>query len=279
MKNSMQGMLSLLGLTMLALGCSKAPQENLSATSTSANFGVQAKRDMNAFAMNKVVCDPMNDNGTQIIDWQQGLQATLHYRGVSHPRWYKTDDYISKGQQSEQSLFFSDLFVPTRIFTNGFATQTSQTVKNDLGENLIEYFALKFKTKVRLGPRTPKGDYEIAALADDGVVVTQTTDLAAPKTILSGDSDHPTQLVCGASAISLDSDQGQNLEIKYYQGPRQHISLTLLWRPAQGQAEPLCGRSGNSFFFNPDNKSEPTANYQLSTLAQLEQHFQFHNFR
>ena len=41
------------------------------------------------------------------------------------------------------------------------------------------------------------------------------------------------------------------LELDYYQGPRYHISLVVMWRPWNGSADdPSCGKQGNGMFFN-----------------------------
>src|SRR5690606_18921964 len=52
------------------------------------------------------------------------------------------------------------------------------------------------------------------------------------------------------------------LKLRYFQGPRHHIALQLLWRPVGGPVETHCGRQGNYLFFNPDDDSAPTSTYQ-----------------
>lgn len=219
------------------------------------------KYDLNKHPMNKVVCDPF-ETGTS-TDPLFGVKASLHYKKANQPAWSSVADYINQGQKSTRELFFSDLFVPTRLFDKGFATQSSEVVKDDNGNKLIEYFALKFETNLVLSPLDPEGDYELAMLADDGAVVRVNID-GVWKTIVNNDGTHPTKMGCATNLIPMVRGVARPIEISYYQGPRYHIAHMLMWRPSHTSMlgkDAECGKEGNNYFFDPDHGSAPMAAY------------------
>lgn len=248
--------LALAPISLLITNCTK-PNLDESVQASSTLTGQVASRDMNKYPINKLVCDPMGGPiGTNL---KNGIAAELSYRGATQPRWYSALEYLTKGTKSDKKLFFSDLFVPTRMFSEGFATQTSGVVTNDLGEKLIEYFGLNFKTELRLTGEQASGSYDIAMLADDGVTVS-TLGPDGKTTLINGDGDHSTRMSCG-SPINLSVGSGKTFEINYYQGPRYHIALTMMWRPAQAGLDPLCNQQGVSLFFDAENQSKPKQAY------------------
>lgn len=219
------------------------------------------KYNLNKFPMNKTVCDPFGGGHTS--DPKMGVKASLHYRGAGQPRWYKGQEYVDKGVTSNQSLFFNDLYVPTRYFSEGFSTQTSEKIKDDSGNLLIEYFALKFETQLVLGANDPEGDYELSVLADDGVVLKAQIN-GEWRTIINDDGDHPTRMGCSPSLISMKRDQPVPIVLTYYQGPRMNIAHVLMWRlshPSIVGKDAECGKQGNKYFFDPDNGGAPLAPY------------------
>lgn len=219
--------------------------------------------DINAYPMNKLVCDP-GGGGEDPPSPQQGIKAELYYRGSGQPRYYKAQDYIDFTTKSDANLFFSEMFVPTRMFSEGFATQTSGVLNDDAGNKLIEYFGLKMRTTIRLTSNDSEGDYEFALLSDDGSIM-KINDNGTMRTIISNDGDHPTRLGCSTDEIRMTRDTQLETEVAYYQGPRYHISNILLWRKlADGQSagsDIRCGLSGNNTWFNPDNNSVPMPEY------------------
>jgi hypothetical protein len=219
-----------------------------------------SKYDLNLHTMNKTVCDPFGGGTSQSPI--HGLQASLFYSGAGSPRLSSSQDYVDKATKSTQALFFSDLNVPTRMFSEGFATQSSAVVKDDMGSKLIEYFGLKFETVLRLNSDQAEGDYELAVLADDGAVVKAQIN-GQWRTIVNNDGDHSTKMGCGLSVLNLSKDSAIPLEITYYQGPRFHIANVLMWRKsaASGQ-DPQCGKAGNEYFFDPAHASAPLQPYK-----------------
>jgi hypothetical protein len=133
------------------------------------------------------------------------------------------------------------------------------------GQVLIEYFALEMKSQLTLSPSDPEGNYELAVLSDDGTVITIDQGNNQIMTI-NNDGEHPTRMGCATNLLNMKHGATYPIEIKYYQGPRYEIALTLMWRHVSGNSVPnesLCGATGNYEFWDPDNTpSTPTANYQ-----------------
>ncbi|GIL16674.1 MAG: hypothetical protein BroJett040_04250 [Oligoflexia bacterium] len=250
----------LLMVLMVLTGCQKNEGGKTELTTEIAQATDRVKTrsafDVNLYAMNKTVCDPFIEQTA--ISYENGIKGSLYYRTSSMPRYYKASDYVEKTQKSAQSIFLTDLNVPTRMFTNGFSTQSTGVVKDDAGNILIEYFGMKFETIIRLSSDQPEGDYEFASLSDDGFVMKALID-GVWQTIINNDGDHPTRMGCASQSIHLTRDKEVPVEITYYQGPRYHIANVLMWRKANDASslgkDPQCGKSGNNYFFDPNKNS------------------------
>lgn len=216
--------------------------------------GLQSSKfDMNKHSLHKTVCDPWG--GQTPGSPEKGILGTLFYQGAGAPRLSSAQDYVSQATKSNQTLFFTDLNVPTRMFHEGFSTQSSQVVKDDSGNKLIEFFGLKFETVLRLKPDQAEGSYELSVLADDGVVVKAKIG-DRWETIINNDGDHPTKMGCALSEIHLTRDSAIPLEVTYYQGPRYHIANVLMWRKSMEIGNDVqCNQVGNEHFFDPNNNS------------------------
>lgn len=255
MKN-VYGVLLSLSLILLAAGCSKKVEEV--ASSTLSVF------DVNMYALNKLVCDPFDGGTSNPSDpnFGRGLKASLYYLRDDQPRYQHAEDYINNGMKADQFLFFKQLNVPTRTFDNGFPTESGSLVKRDDGATLYEYFALRMSSVLHLGPNDEEGTYEVAILSDDGAIWRLRGSDGNYQTIVDNDGDHPTKLGCSTYELTMTKDTQKLMQFDYYQGPRYHISVIPIWRkkvPGQA-AESLCGKSGNSYFFN-ENTSAPLQPY------------------
>lgn len=216
--------------------------------------------DVNKYQINKLVCDPMGEQGNPGAN--DGLIAELFYLNDSHPRYKNVQEYIDNGVASSQKLFFTDLNVPTRLFDTGFPTEAGNMIQDDSGNDLIEYFALRFKSTLKLSPDDEEGDYELALLSDDGTVMKIIDVDGVAQVVVDNDHNHPTKMGCG-DIVHFDHDTSYDVVIDYYQGPRYHISIIPMWRKvgSQTQAEKECGQKGNSRYFDFNNNSAPKDNY------------------
>lgn len=224
--------------------------------------------DVNKYAVNKTVCNPMGNGGSN-TEPTEGLEATLYYLSADQPRYTDVESMINNGHQSDKNLFFSQLYIPTRLFTEGFPLQSGGTIADDAGNELIEYFALRFTGVLHLGPNEAEGDYQLGMLSDDGSIWSLSSSETGTdySIVLNNDGTHPTQMGCGP-IVHMTQNTRLAMKIDYYQGPRYHIALVPMWRRVNSSTpnDPLCGQNGNSLFFDYNNNSapEPAFNQLLS---------------
>lgn len=252
--------LSVCGLLLLTAACAKVGYDE-SRTEEDVAYRISSF-DVNKYPLNKLICNPMGGEES-LID--NGLKASLYYLSANQPRYSKVADYMKFGKPSEQFLFFTNVNVPTRLFDKGFPSQTGAMVKDDAGQNLIEYFALQMRSHLKLDPsKDSEGFYQLALLSDDGATLYQTDGDNSSKLLVDNDGLHPTRLGCGTRAVELKKGQFLPIELNYYQGPRMHIANVMMWRRVGSATEPLdasCGLTGNETFFDYNNNSKPQKAY------------------
>jgi len=233
------------------MGCARGPDsnQNLSAAETEHI----SRLDVNLYPSNKLVCDPWDS--TPDPRSNAGLKAELFYLLPSQPRYTKVGDMIANGKKSDRSLFFQSLNVPTRSFTNGFVNDLGEAMKDDAGQTLIEYFALRFKSVIRLAPDQEEGLYEFAVLSDDGSILRFRGDDGVWKANIDNDGEHPTRMGCASEPLLFKRDTERLMEMEYYQGPRRHIANILMMRkaPADLAKDPSCGHASNEDWFDYDH--------------------------
>lgn len=220
-----------------------------------------SKLDVNLYPVTKTVCDPMGGGGDPRSN--AGLKADLYWLNGTVAAPTSTADLIARGTKSDRTLFFTRLYTPTRLFDVGFNNDLGEPIKDDAGNKLIERFALRFKSVLRLAPDQQDGLYEFAILSDDGAVLRLRDVDGVYKPVVNNDGDHPTRMGCGSPLIQMDHDTEKMMQLDYYQGPRYHISLMFLMRKVTPNADgsfardPSCGFTGNTDWFDPDHGSVP----------------------
>lgn len=219
--------------------------------------------DMNKYPVTKTICDPFGDSPDSRSN--QGLKAELWWLANGTAAQKSVTKVIANGVKSDRNLFFSQLNVPTRMFDLGFASETGQPVKSDTGDTLIENFALRFKSILRLAPDQKAGLYEFAVLSDDGAVLNLRDQDGVYRVNVNNDGDHPTRLGCGSAAVQMGPETEIPMSLEYYQGPRYHISLVVLMREVASEADvgkdQACGVTGNETWFDPKKESKPLKAY------------------
>lgn len=203
---------------------------------------------------------------------EQGVRGALYYLDSTQPHYNRVADYFTYGTFAQGIdsltglstnivLYFNQIFVPTRPFDRGFTTQSGHTLQTVEGNTLYEYFAIRHEGRLQLGSK-PEGLYQFAILSDDGSVLSM--DFGSGfQTIVNNDGNHPTRFGCATASVQMQSADQIPFILDYYQGPRYHIALILMWRPwSISAADPFCGVQGNSFYFNSTtNPPTPSANY------------------
>ncbi len=244
-------LLSIMVLVLPLTACIETSEDSTSESKVS-------KYNVNSFSMNKLVCDPFQDTEPTA---QGGLKAKIYtMAGGETPN--NLDAFYNSGVMSDKDLFFSEVNVPTRIFSLGFPTETGEMVKADNGTDLVEWFALRMESTLKLGPNDEEGTYELALLADDGARLSIKDENGNYVIAVNNDGLHPTRMGCG-DVITMTADTKLSVQMDYFQGPRWHISVIPMWRKvsAETAAEPRCGQLGNNLFFDYNNNSEPQPAY------------------
>lgn len=200
------------------------------------------------------ICDPFDPSN--IISSTSGLKGSIHYLDGASPQYSRSTDVINHGKKVDADLFLNRVFVPTRIFSAGFATEDGQSIKDSNGALLDEWFALNLNSRLQLGPGESAGDYQLAVLSDDGSTLSLQNSQGVFEPLVQNEGTHTTQLACSSKVVSMTSTTRLPMNLTYFQGPRHHISLIIMWRKVPAGANPNalsdaeCGKSGNEYFFN-----------------------------
>jgi hypothetical protein len=239
-------------LSILSLGASQmacVPGQN-----SGVGFEAGTKLEINP-PVDPIVCDPFDDDGPSYR--QNGLSGQFYYLTPEMPRYERVSEYISLGKKVDRvTLFLSRLFVPTRAFDLGFTTQNGATLKNDAGEDIYEYFGIEMTSTLMLSTMDQHiGDYQLALLSDDGATLeVQSTPGAPFEMLVDNDGTHPTRFKVSQRPVRFDGSTRLPMKLRYYQGPRFHVSMTLMWRPwpqnPSDVVDPLDGHASNSDFFD-----------------------------
>jgi hypothetical protein len=199
------------------------------------------------------VCDPFG-SGNPAAGSNYGLIANLWYVPPGARTYDNVADYQANGTRLDATLYFNQLNVPTRAFDRGFQTQNGTILTTPAGDTLYEYFSLRFESEIRLTDHDQPGRYQFAVLADDGAVLYVNDDGMGYRALVDNDGTHPTRLGCATEGIDMDYETFLPIALDYYQGPRYHIALMVLWRKLpdgnQSYNDVACGLEGNERFFD-----------------------------
>ena len=255
--------LSLVGVFLLS-GCLNEGSGSEDATQVVADPGTVAPPPLTS--PERTVCDPFN-SGASAQD--RGLVGNLLYLTDDQPRYSKINDYLDNATPIQSTLYFDRIFVPTRAFDLGFYTQAGELVLNNNDEPIYEYFALRLESQLTLAANEQPGWYQLAILSDDGAVLSEKNADGSLTTIVDNDGNTPTRMGCAVESIYMDYGTKKDIVLSYFQGPRYHIALTVMWRPLPVGDDPAalvsdieCGRRGNSRYFDSTKvPSEPTSTF------------------
>lgn len=202
---------------------------------------------------NNAVCNPFGNANHPGAGYAHGVVGSLKYLTNEMPRYGDVGSYIENGVPVDASIYFGKIDIPTRPFDRGFITLEGETLLNDQGNTLYEYFSLRLESMLRLQDASAPKKYQFGLLADDGA------NLLADfgngyEVVINNDGTHPSKFMCSTTPVELDFARGLPIRIDYYQGPRYHIALVLVWRewsddPTFNPNDPLCGKQGNGHFF------------------------------
>lgn len=211
---------------------------------------------------NQLVCDP-NDAKNQ-IDSALGLKGKIYSVTKNASSLTSSEQYLSQGTDLGVEMYLSSVNVPERLFGEGFVAADGSALTDNNGNRLVEYFALAFESSLKLTSSDSEGEYQLAILSDDG----STMRIDDGKTVLiDNEGAHSTRMGCATKTVTLTRGSRIPFTLSYFQGPRSHIALTLMWRklPAKvsDRTESLCGVASNNYFWNQNNSSAKQPYYDL----------------
>lgn len=224
-----------------------------------------------------MICDPFSPGADSTCDG--GMTGEIYYLDAAHQTTFKNlsnknvNYFYDNGIRVDALLNLSQLFVSTRDFTGGFPTTTGQIVKDNNGNDLVEYFAFRLESVLKLDPTVDlPGYYQLATISDDGSVIATKNagSTTYDKVLINNDGDHSTKMGCSTQAIYVDDTTRLPLLIKYYQGPRTEIAMTLIWRKVDAINSALdtsCGYASVTDYFGPMPYNNFTTAYRFGQLT------------
>jgi hypothetical protein len=251
LKDSMKNLVLTLGLSTLGLtlsGCNPAEFKMYDDHSA----GVVAQGTPVA------VCDAFNANN--IVSPVSGLKCSLYFLKDTDARVSSSTDLVRTGTRVNADLFMNNVNVPTRIFSTGFATDSGDAVVNENGDTLVEWFALSVKSNIRLGPNDAAGEYQLAMISDDGSTVSTQNASGVMTPVVENENAHATKMACATTTLTMTAQTRLPMSLTYFQGPREHIALIMMWRKVRDSnsatlQESECGAEGNDYFFDAGTAS------------------------
>jgi hypothetical protein len=225
-----------------------------------------------------VVCDPLGpSNGTGTA--QNGLISHLYYTPAGGATYGDVESYIQNDPEAPADIFFNQLNVPTRSFSEGFSTQNGTVlIDPETGNTLYEWFALHFESQIKLGSLDSPGRYQFAVLSDDGAIMWLNQGSSPETPFINNDGETPSRLACASTGINFDANTLIPMKLDYFQGPRYNIALMLLWREipevAAGATDDpanlydvACGQAGNDTYFLWENPPDVPTPLWIGMLA------------
>ncbi|MBX3019524.1 MAG: hypothetical protein KF767_16675 [Bdellovibrionaceae bacterium] len=191
-----------------------------------------------------VICDPFGST----TNTKAGIAAKLAY--YDGPDAYghikNVEDVWTKGTKVEDTvILFGQISVPTRSFDQGFEIGGGKKLTNSRGEDLIEWFSLEYNAEIKLDDGDSTGLYQFATLSDDGSILMLDSGSGFQK-VVDNDGHTPTRMKCGGT-VQMSRASRIPMKLKYFQGPRTEIAVTLLWRKVGSGNDYGCDVASNWF--------------------------------
>ena len=208
------------------------------------------------------------------------LIATLSYFPNGSPYGNSTtlEDFKTSATPVSATIYFTDVDVPSEYFTQGFVNGKGETLMTPSGTILDSWFALDFKSSIKLGPNNPPGNYEFAMLSDDGSILSIDSGQGLTP-IVSADHVQSSTFTCSSVTIPFTASSLYPVDIQYFQGPPVSIAAVMMWRlvPAGGTLNTSgCDYDGGDHYYftepsngGPNNPLQPYLNLLSEGWAPL----------
>src|SRR5205823_4265055 len=160
---------------------------------------------------------------TSTIPASSGLIAKAFYLDSSQPQYDQSRDFVTHGHMVNTEIFLANLNIPTHDYSTGLWTGGAG-IKDNSGDLLVEWFGLLAASQIKLGQNDAAGDYQLALFADDGASL-----YLANHLLIGSEGLHQTTMACAQQVVSLNKNTRIPMQLTYFEGPRQKISLILMW--------------------------------------------------
>jgi hypothetical protein len=230
------------------------------------------------------IFDSQDDSYSSCLEQKSGLLGRLYYLedrtdGSSRPSNLYTkfgnpiafnstvlnsvNVIIDQGIVSETYILMPQVAVPQLSFTEGFRISETQVLRDASGKKLIEAFALDLIGNLQLSSNLSPGTYEIALISDDGSLLDIDLQNNGNYTrIIDNDGYHSAHMKCSTQFVELNRNSKYPIRMRYYQGPRTAIALTMMMRAvdnrfsqAPGATDISCNRTVQGTDFTSDLRS------------------------
>jgi hypothetical protein len=185
----------------------------------------------------KIICDPFHGELSACDRGFYGSLYTLEPEIAMLPENRHVNSYFDLGTKVNEDgsfIVFPQLMYPTQNYTQGFRFEDDYLRDNE-GNKLFEYFALDLKALLYLNEMEP-GWYQFALVSDDGSTLETFDPLNnQSQMLIDNDGYHSTKKKCSNATIYIGPNDVLPLRLKYFQGPRTAIALSLIWRKAESQ--------------------------------------------
>ncbi len=228
------------------------------------------------------------DQGGSGAGLNYGLQGQLYDSGAKFSNF---EQLVANAHANdgviENPIYMDKLDIPTRVYDTGFVKGHDQNgspilVQNTKGQPLIEYFGVSFQGRMTLSKDEAgnlledEGFYEVAVLSDDGTIVTMQNEHGEDEVIVDNNRTTATRFSCGKKLVKFTKNSKHPFTLNYFQAPKYHIALVAMmkkWSDIGADGKPTiaydqsadkdleCGKSGNEYWFLPNQSSAPTGKY------------------
>ncbi len=217
-------------------------------------------------APERTICDPFSSGP---VARDRGLVGNLlyfnHCPGDIAPA-PGVQNYIDNAEIVESTIYMDRMFIPTRPWDRPFTTETGNQIMNSCSSPtpVYEYFGLRMESQLQLAANDPEGEYQFAILSDDGSIMSWKNEDETETEFINNDGNHPTRMKCATTTVNMTRETKKPFVLKYYQGPRYHISMIVMMRLKPTGTDPdipinevECDKQGNSRYF--DSTQSPVA--------------------
>ncbi len=206
-------------------------------TNTGSNDNKEtSKNNENSEKSENIICNPFAESKkcspTQSSSQTNGLIGYIYYLKSLHGSYWglyhsSLDDYFDYGIKVPNLVQMSQINIPARAFLKGFKVADGSIIKDRNGNKLYEWFSLRLSGFIMPNRSSKERSYEFSMLSDDGMRV-----VIDGQVILEDDGLHEPRWSCTSQSYVFKPLAKKNIEIHYFQGPRTHIAMTLMYRVA-----------------------------------------------